>query len=54
MLVASASMGALRAASLIGATPGGQPAVSVLNEAFDLFEKAAAGLSIPAGGRPAF
>jgi AcrR family transcriptional regulator len=54
MLVASASMGALRAASLIGATPGGQPAVSVLDEAFDLFEKAAAGLSIPAGGRPAF
>jgi AcrR family transcriptional regulator len=54
MLVASASMGALRAASLIGASPGGQPATSVLNEAFDLFEQAAAGLSVPTGGRPAF
>jgi AcrR family transcriptional regulator len=55
MLVASASMGALRAASLIGASPGGQSAVSVLNDAFDLFEQAAAGLSIPAaGGRAAF
>jgi AcrR family transcriptional regulator len=48
MLVASAAMGALRAASLIGATPGGPSATSVLNDAFDLFEQAAAGLSIPA------
>jgi AcrR family transcriptional regulator len=48
MLVASAAMGALRAASLIGATPGGPSAASVLNEAFDLFERVAAGLSFPA------
>lgn len=50
MLVASAAMGALRAASLIGATPGGPAAADVLNEAFDLFERAAAGLSTPAAG----
>jgi AcrR family transcriptional regulator len=45
MLVASATMGAMRAASLIAATPGGATAVAVLNEAFDLFERSAAELS---------
>src|SRR6266542_3385023 len=48
MLVASAAMGALRAASLIAATPGGPTAASVLNDAFDLLERVAAGLSTPA------
>ncbi len=48
MLVASAAMGALRAASLIAATPGGPTAASVLDDAFDLFERVAAGLSTPA------
>jgi AcrR family transcriptional regulator len=48
MLVASAAMGAMRAASLIGATPGGPPAAAVLDEAFDLLERGAAGLSSPA------
>jgi AcrR family transcriptional regulator len=48
MLVASAAMGAMRAASLIGATPGGPTAAGVLSDAFDLFERGAAGLSSPA------
>jgi AcrR family transcriptional regulator len=48
MLVASAAMGAMRAASLIAATPGGPTATAVLDDAFDLFERGAAGLSSPA------
>jgi AcrR family transcriptional regulator len=48
MLVASAAMGAMRAASLIAASPGGPTAVAVLEDAFDLFERGAAGLSSPA------
>jgi AcrR family transcriptional regulator len=53
MLVAGAAMGAMRAASLIAATPGG-PAAAVLDDAFDLLERSAAGLSSPAasGGAP--
>jgi AcrR family transcriptional regulator len=53
MLVASAAMGALRAASLIAATPGGPTAAIVLADAFDLLERSAAGLSSPAMGPPA-
>jgi hypothetical protein len=46
--VASAAMGAMRAASLIAATPGGPTATAVLNDAFDLLERGAAGRSSPA------
>jgi AcrR family transcriptional regulator len=48
MLVASAAMGALRAASLIAASPGGPTAAAVLDDAFDLLEQVAGGLSSPA------
>ena len=54
MLVAGAAMGAMRAASLIAATSGGPAAAVVLDDAFDLLERSAAGLSSPAasGGAP--
>jgi AcrR family transcriptional regulator len=54
MLVAGAAMGAMRAASLIAATSGGPAAAAVLDDAFDLLERSAAGLSSPAasGGAP--
>jgi AcrR family transcriptional regulator len=54
MLVAGAAMGAMRAVSLITATSGGPAAAAVLDDAFDLLERSAAGLSSPAasGGAP--